>query len=77
MSYIIKILKLLEDPIVLIDGITEIVRDERKRQKGRFPLAPLAPLRASLVQTVILSVVKVESGKGFRKAGREHINKLF
>ena len=77
MNDIDKIIKTLEDSIVLIDGITEIVRDERKRQKGRFPLAPLAPLRASLVQTVILSVVKVESGKGFRKAGREHINKLF
>ena len=55
---IIKIIKSLEDPCVLIDGVTETVKHEIKKQEGGFLGALLAPLTTSLVQPVISSVVK-------------------
>ena len=54
MSGIIKITKSLEDSNVLIDGITETVKHEIKKQEGRFLPALLAPLTPLLVQPVIL-----------------------
>ena len=62
MNDIIKILKLLECSNVLIDGITETVKHEIKKQEEEFIPAFLAPLAASLVQPVISAVVKYMSG---------------
>ena len=59
MNDIIKIIKSLEAPNVLIDDITETVKHEIKNQEGRFLPALLAHLAASLVQLVISSAVKV------------------
>ena len=36
MNDIIKIIKSLEDSGVLIDGVTQTVKDEIKKQEGRF-----------------------------------------
>ena len=58
----IKIIKSLEDSGVLIDGITETVKHEIKKQK---------------VQPVISSVIKGISGRGVRKPGREYKHKKF
>ena len=55
---------------VLIDGVTETVKREIKKQEGRFLGALLAPLAASLMQPSISSVVKGISGRGGRRAGR-------
>ena len=55
---IIKIITSLEDPGVLIDGVTEIVNDKIKKQEGEFLGTLLATLSASLVQPVISSAVK-------------------
>ena len=74
---IIKIIKSLEDSGVLIDGVTETVKHERKKQEGGFLGALLVPLAASLVQPVISSVVKGISGRGVRRAGKGHIDKSF
>ena len=60
---IIKTIKPLKDSTVLIDGVTETVKDVIKKQEGGFLGALLAPLAASLVQPVIYSVVKVISRK--------------
>ena len=49
MSILIKIIKPLEDSGVLIDGVTETVKHEIKKQEGGFLGALLAPLVASLV----------------------------
>ena len=43
MNDIIKIIKSLEDAGVLIDGDTETVKDEIKKQEDRFLRALLAP----------------------------------
>ena len=42
-----------------------------------FFLALLVPLGASLVKPVIVSVVKIISGKAVRKAGRGYMDKNF
>ena len=72
---IIKIVKSLEDSGVFIDGVTETIKHEIKKQDGRFPGALLAPLVDSLVQLVISSIVKGISGRGVRRAGRELMEK--
>ena len=77
MNYIIKIIKLLEDSNVLIDGITETIKHEIKKAEGGFLPALLTPLAASLVQPVISSVVKGKSGRGVKRVGRRHIDKIF
>ena len=75
MNDIIKIIESLEDSGVLIDGVTETVKHEIKKQKDRFLGALLVPLAGSIVQPVISSVVKGISGRGVRRAGRGDMNK--
>ena len=71
MNDISKIIKSLEDSNILIDGITEKVKHEKKdNQEGGYHPTLLAPLAASLVQPVIYSVVKSISGRGVRRAIR-------
>ena len=60
---------------VLIDGVTETVKAEIKKQEGEFLGALLAPLAASLVQPVISSVAKGISGSGVRRADRGYMIK--
>ena len=73
----IKTLKPLEDSRVLIDGVTETVKDETKRQERGFLGVLLAPLALSLVQLAISLVVKGISGREVRRTGRVYINKNF
>ena len=61
---IIKIIKSLDDSSVLIDGVTETVKHEIKKQEGGFAGAVLAPLAASFAQPVVSSVVKDIAGRG-------------
>ena len=77
MTNIIKIVKSLEHSGVLIDGVTETVKYEIRKQEGGFLGVLLAPLAASLVQPVISSVVKGISGRGVRTAGRGYMDKNF
>ena len=77
MNDIIKIIKSLEDLGVLIDGVTETVKHEIKKQDGRSFGALLAPLATSLVQPVISSVVKGISRRGVTRAGRGYKNENF
>ena len=53
MNVIIKIIKSLEDSGVLINGVTETVKHEIKKQEGGILGALLASLATSLVQPVI------------------------
>ena len=77
MNDIIEVMKSLEDPGVLIDGVTETVKHEIKRQEGGFLEALLAALVASLVQPVISLVVKGISGRGVRRAERGYMDENF
>ena len=69
--------KSLKDQGVLIDGVTETVKHEIKKQEGGFLETLLAPLAASLVQPVISSVVKGISERGVRRAGTGYLDKNF
>ena len=62
---------------VLIEGVTETVKDEIKKQEGGFLAVLLVPSAASLVQQVISSVVKGISGRGSRRVGRGYMVKHF
>ena len=77
MNDLIKIIKSLQDSGVLIDGVTEAVKHEIKKQEHGFLGALLTPLAALLVEPVILSVVKCISGRGVRRAGRGYMAKNF
>ena len=76
MNDTIKIIKPLEDSIVLLDGVTETVKNEIKKEGG-FRGALLAPLAASLVQPVIFSVIKGISGRGVRRTETGYMVKNF
>ena len=71
------IIKWLADSGVLINGVTETLKQEIKKQESRFLGALLAPLAASLVQPVVSSVIKGISGRGVRRAGRGYMDKNF
>ena len=60
MKDIIKIIKASKDFVVLIDRVTETAKTWNKSQEDGFLGALLAPLAASLVQSEIRSVVKVQ-----------------
>ena len=75
MNNITKIIKSLEDLSVLIDGVTESVKNQTKKQEGGFLGALLAVLAASLVQPAISSVVNGISGRDVRRARRGYVNK--
>ena len=72
----IKIIKSLDDSGVLIDGVTETVKYEIKKQ-GEFLGALLASLAASLVKPVIFSILKRISGREVRRAGKGYKDKNF
>ena len=63
MYNIIKFIKLLEDLVVLLNGVTEKIKCKMKIKEGGFFWALFVPLASYLVQTVIYLVVKGISGK--------------
>ena len=69
MNDIIKIIKSFEDSGVFIDGVTVTVKHEIKEEE--------TPLAASLVQSVISSVVKGISGRRIRRAEKGYVDKNF
>ena len=77
MNDIIKIIQSLEDSVVLIDGITETIKDEIKKQEDGFVGTLLTPLVTLLMQQEVSSVVKVINGRGVRRAGRRYLDKYF
>ena len=70
MNDIIKIVKALEDSSLLIDGATETVKHEVKKQEGKFVGAIMTLMAASLIRPMA-SVLNALSGKGVMGAGKE------
>ena len=66
MEYILKIVKSLKDSGLLLDGITETVKNENKEQKGGFLSMLLGTLEASLLGDLL---TKHLSDKGIVRAG--------
>ena len=67
----IKIVKSLEDSGLLLEGVTETVRNEVKEQKGWFLSMLLDALGASLLGNLLTGqgVNRVGNGKGINRAG--------
>ena len=62
MEDIIKVVKSLEDSGLLLKGVTEIVQNEVKEQKGGFLSMLLGTLGASLLGNIL-------AGRGINRAG--------
>ena len=71
---IIKVIKSLEASRALIDGVTETVKHEIRKQEGGFLGALLAPFATLLEQPVISSVAKSITP---RRAGGRYMIKKF
>ena len=67
MDDIIKIVKFFEDSCLLIDGATETVKHEIKKQESEFLGAMMAPIAFSLIQPVASSLMNAITGKGFTR----------
>ena len=66
MQDLLKIVKSLEDSVILLDGITETVNNQVKEQKGGFLSMLLGTLGASLLGDLL---TKNLSGRGVIRAG--------
>ena len=66
MQDLLKIVKSLEDSGILLNAITETVKNEVKEQKGGFILILLGTLGASLLGDLL---TKNLSGRGVIRAG--------
>ena len=62
MEDILQIVKSLEDSGILLEGVSETIKNEAKEQKGGFIGILLGTLGASLLGNML-------GGKGFRRAG--------
>ena len=71
MEDIIKIVKSLEDSGLLLKGVTEIVQNEVKEQKGEFLSMLLGTLGASLLGNLLTGkgIYRAGKGKGINRAG--------
>ena len=69
MEDIIEIVKSLEDPGLLLKGITETVQNEVKEQKGGFLSMLLGTLGASLLGNILAGKGMNRAGEGFLRAG--------
>ena len=66
MSDIMKIVQTLEDSNILLKGVTKIIKNEIKEQKGGFLSMLLGTLGASFLGDLL---TKKLSGKGTERAG--------
>ena len=62
MEDILKIVRSLEDSGILLEGVSETIKNEAKQQKGRFLSMLLGTLVASLLKNML-------AGKGFIRVG--------
>ena len=67
MNYIIKVIKLLASSIVLIDGVSETMKTQNKKQEGGF----LDMLLGTIGVSVLGNILTVN---GVMRAGRRYIN---
>ena len=66
---LIKIVKSLKDSGLLLNGVTEIVQNEIKEQKGGFLSMLLGTLGASLLENLLIGKGINKKGRGINRAG--------
>ena len=64
-----KIVKYLEDPGLLLKGVSETIQFEARKQKGGFLSMLLGTLSASLVGHILAGKGMNRAGEGFITAG--------
>ena len=69
MEDIIKIFKSLEDSGLLLKGVSEIIQNKEKKQKGGFLSMLLGTLCASLLGSILARRGTNRAGEGFLRAG--------
>ena len=69
MQDLLKIVKSLEDSGLLLDGITETVKNEVKEQKGGFLSMLLGTIGASLLGNMLAGRDVIRAGKGTIRDG--------
>ena len=70
MKDIIKIVKSLEDPCLLLEGVSETIQSEAKEQKGGILSILLGTLGASLLGIIL-------AGKGVNRAGEGIVRAVY
>ena len=66
-----KIVKPLEESGLLINGVSETIKNEAKEQKGGFLRMLLDTLGASLLENLLTGKGTIRAGKGTIKAGED------
>ena len=69
MKDIIKIVKSLEDSSLLLEGVSEIIQNEAKEQRGGFLSMLLGTLCASLLGNILAGRKINRAGEGVIRAG--------
>ena len=69
MNNILKIIKALEDSNILLKGVTKVIKNETKKQKGGFLSMLLGTLGASLLGNLLSGKGTVRTGEGIVRAG--------
>ena len=69
MNDIIKIVKSLEESGLLIKGVSEIIENDAKKQKGGFLSMLLGTLGASLLGNLLTGKGKIRAGENTIRAG--------
>ena len=67
MNHIMKIVQVLEDPNILLKGVTKTIKKETKEQKGGFLSVLLGILGASLSGNLLARKEIVRAGSGNKK----------
>ena len=70
MDDLIKIVKSLDDSLLLLTGVTESVQNEIKEQKGEFLSMLFGTLGASLLGNLLTGKDAFHTGKGVNKKGK-------
>ena len=67
MEDILKIVKSLEDSGILLEGVSETIKNEAKEQKGGFLSMLLGTLGASLLGNMLVGKRLIGAGEGTAK----------
>ena len=69
MNDIMKIVQALEKSSILLKGVTKVIKNDTKEQKGAFLSMLLGTLGASLLGTLLTGKGTVRAGEGTIRAG--------
>ena len=76
MNNIVKIDKSLEEPGLLIKGVSELIKNEAKKRKGWFLSILLGILGASLLENLLTGKVTIKVSKRTIRAGENFYCRL-